>query len=103
MAQPVINTDALVAEVTKAKGVTASVVTFIQGIGDTIAAKVKEALDADDAADQGSVDAANAAIASAVADLVANNAALANAIVANPGPGPTPTPIRTGPHGEPLP
>lgn len=92
MAAPVINTDALVAEVTKAKGVTASVVAFIQGIGATITAKVAEALAADDAADQGSVDAANAAIAAAVADLTANNAALANAIVVTPGPGPTPPP-----------
>jgi hypothetical protein len=88
---PGINIDlsGLTAQLAKTKGVNASVKAFIQKIlGDTAKA-VADALAADDAADQGSIDAANAAIAAVTAEYAGESDALASAIVTNPGP-PTP-------------
>lgn len=77
-----IDTAALEAAVTEAEVGEASVEAFIQGVGDKIAAAVAAALTADNAADQGSVDAANTAIQATVDRLKANSAKLAAALAA---------------------
>ncbi len=87
---PGVNIDltGLTAAVTKVKGVNASVKEFLAQIETRVQKAVADALAADDAADQGSVDAANAAISSVVADLSAEADSLGAAIVA-PAPPPT--------------
>lgn len=75
---------AVVASVAKAKGVHDSTVAFINGVGAKILAAVTAALEADDAADQGSIDAATAAVATELAALDASSDALAAAVNANP-------------------
>lgn len=82
----VINTADLEAAVTEAEGVQASVVAFIEGFAAKIQTAVSEALAADDAADQGSVDAANAAVASVTDRVKAVAAGLSAAINTNPTP-----------------
>lgn len=77
-----INTADLTSAVTEAEGVEASVLAFIQGFSDKIAKAVADALAADDAADQGSVDAANAAIAGVTDRVKAVSSALAAAVTA---------------------
>lgn len=78
-----LNLDALVAAVNENDTLDASAVTLIEGIAAKISEAVAAALAADDAADQGSVDAAQAAIDATVAQLVASNQKLATALVAN--------------------
>lgn len=78
-----LNLDALVAAVNENDTLDASAVTLIEGIAAKISEAVAAALAADDAADQGSVDAAQAAIDATVAQLVASNQKLAAALVAN--------------------
>jgi len=77
-----INTADLESAVTEAEGEVTSVEVFIQGFSDKIKAAVEAALTADNAADQGSVDAANAAIAQVTARVKTASAALAAAITA---------------------
>jgi hypothetical protein len=81
-----IDTSALEAAVTDAEGVQASVVAFIEGFSSKISDAVAAALAADDAADQGSVDSANAAIAGVTDRVKAVAAGLAAAINTNPTP-----------------
>lgn len=82
MAQPVIDLSALEAAVTEAEAGATSVEVFVQGLGDRIAKAVADALAADDAADQGTIDAANNAIAAEVARTKAASARIATAISA---------------------
>lgn len=84
MAQPNIDTTDVVAAVQNARGVMASATTLISTLGTRIQAAVTAALEADDAADQGSVDAAMAAIRGETTALTADAQALAAAISANP-------------------
>ena len=84
MAQPNVETSALVAEVARVKGAAASVVAYVQGSNERLAAKIAEALAADDAADQGTIDAVNAVIAANTAELSAASDAIAAAINTNP-------------------
>lgn len=79
-----INIDALLAEVTRAKNVKDSVVAFVSGISQKIQDAVTTALTADNAADDASIKAANDAIAATVTDLIANDDAIAAAVVATP-------------------
>lgn len=88
MAQPVIDTAALLTQVTRAKGLAASAVTLLKGIPKLVA----DALAADDALDQVTVDAANTAIAAVVADLTSSNTDLEAALGTNPDPAP-PVPV----------
>ncbi len=78
----VVDTTALTQAVTDAEGVAASVVAFIQNVGASIQKAVADALAVDDAADQGSIDAANAAIKAEVDRIVAVKTQLAAAITA---------------------
>lgn len=83
MPQSPINTEELVAKVTAAKTVMASAKALIAGFSAKVTEAVTAALTADDAADQGSIDAANAAIAGATSELDAASADLAGALTAN--------------------
>lgn len=91
-APPNIDLTDLLAAVTKAKGVNDSAVALINNFATIAAQKVADALAADDAADQGSVDAAVAAIKDAAAQLNASSDQVATAVAANSTPtgGPTP-------------
>jgi len=89
MAAPVINTDALIAAVDRAVGLEASAVAFITNSAELMKKAVADALAADDAADQGSIDATNAAIDAVVAKQTASSDTLAAALESNPTP-PTP-------------
>ncbi len=80
-----INLDALTAAVTEAEGVEASVEAFVQAQADATKKAVTDALTADNAADQGSVDAANTAI-QAVADRIKTNSAKLSALITAPAP-----------------
>lgn len=82
MALPPINTADLEKAVTDAEGVEASVVAFIQGFAQRIQDAVTAALNADAAANQASVDAANAAIASVTDRVTKMSGALSTAITA---------------------
>src|SRR5689334_10086947 len=84
--------DALTAQVKATQGVEASAKALILGQADATKTAVAAALQADDAADQGSIDAANAAIDGVTSQFAASAADLGSAIPANPGPGPGPTP-----------
>ncbi len=86
MAAPVINIDALAAATDRTVGLVASAVTFITNSGEIMKKAVADALAADDAADQGSIDAANAAIDAVVAKQTASADALAAALASNPTP-----------------
>ena len=79
-----IDTQPIVNAVTEAEGVKDSVLAFISGVGTKISEAVTAALIADNAADQGSVDAANAAILAVTDKLKANSAAIVAALAANP-------------------
>ncbi len=76
---------ALTAEVARTEGTEDSAATLINGFAAAIAKAVADALAADDAADQGSIDAANQAIADVTARFVAADDKLGQAIAANPG------------------
>lgn len=84
MPTPNIDLTALIAEVDRAKGIQASAVALIKGFGAKIAEAVTAALVADDAADQGSVDAAVAAINAKVVELSASSTELSDALTTNP-------------------
>ena len=84
MAAPVINVDALVAAVDRAVGLQNSAIAFITNSAELMKAAVAAALAADDAADQGSIDAANAAIDAVVAKQTASSDELAAALASTP-------------------
>ena len=86
MPTPNIDLTALIAEVERTKGIQASAKVLIEGIGPQIVAAVTAALEADDAADQGSVEAAVAAINTEIAGLAASSTELGNAIAAHQSP-----------------
>lgn len=92
MPAPNVNVDltAHLAAVTRATSLAAGAIGLIQSIGPLITAAVTEALSADDAADQGSVDAAVAAIQTTINDhtsaLQASSDQLEAAITANTPP-----------------
>lgn len=77
---------ALTDKVTEAEGVGASAVALIAGFATLVTDAVAKALTEDDAADQGSITAANDAIAAVTARVTASSAALAAAVAANPTP-----------------
>jgi len=76
----------LTEEVAATEGVTASAITLIQGFAASVQAAVDAALLADNAADAGSITAANDAIATVLGRFVANRAALGAAVAAVPVP-----------------
>jgi hypothetical protein len=76
---------ALTAEVARTEGTEDSAGKLISGFSASVAKAVTDALAADDAADQGSIDAANQAIADVTARFVAADDKLGAAIAANPG------------------
>ncbi len=86
MPAPVVNIQELIDAVDRAKSVKDSVLAFIAGVGPQIQAAVTAALQADDAADQGSVDVANAAIAAKVKELQDASTELSQAITSTPAP-----------------
>lgn len=79
--------DALTSEVTQTEGRTDSAVALLRGQADAIKAAVATALADDDAADQGSIETANAAIEQVAQRFAAAGSKLADAIAANPGTG----------------
>lgn len=85
MPPPVLNLDGVVNAIDRAVGLQDSAVAFIQASGDVLKDAVRAALEADDAADQGSIDAAMAAIDLKVAEQTAASDRLAAALAANPG------------------
>lgn len=83
MAQPNIDLSALTAAVEQAKTIEDSAVQLINGFAQRVADAVTAALAADDAADQGSIDAAVAAINEQASALTASSSTLADAVAAN--------------------
>lgn len=77
--------DALTQQVAQTEGVEASAVALIQNFAQQVQTAVAAALTADNAADQGSIDAANQAIQAVSARFQASGAALGAAVAANPG------------------
>lgn len=77
--------DTAAAQATKTEGTEESAGVIIAAIGAQIQKAVADALTADDAADQGSVDAATAAINQVIARFAAADDKLGAAIAANPG------------------
>lgn len=77
---------ALLAQVADTETKEASAKAYIEGFAAQIQAAVTEALTANDAADQTSIDASNAAIAAVTARFAASAGALASAIPANTPP-----------------
>ncbi len=75
----------LAAEVTNTTGIEASATALINGFAAAVTKAVTDALTADNAADQGSIDAATKAIADAKAAFNASAGTLAAAVAANPG------------------
>jgi hypothetical protein len=84
MAQTPINIEALIAAVDRAVGLQESAAAFITNSGELMKKAVADALAADDAADQGSIDAANAAIDAVVAKQTASSDKLADALASTP-------------------
>ena len=84
--------DALSAQAARTVGVEASAKQIITGFSTAITKAVSDALAADDAADQGSIDAAKAAIANVTTQFSASADDLGAAVAANPGPPPPPPP-----------
>lgn len=76
--------EALRAAVARTKGVHDSTIAFITGVGQRILAAVTTALEADDAADEGSIAAARTAVSAELAELNTSADALAAAVAANP-------------------
>lgn len=83
MAKP-LDLTALIAAVEHSVGVKASATTLINGFADKVKTAVTAALEADENADQASIDAAQAAIDKVTADTLASDDALAAAISSNP-------------------
>jgi hypothetical protein len=73
----------LLAQVQQTKGVQESAVTLINGFATLVEDKVRQALEDDDAADAGSIEAAVAAINTAKSDMLASTTALGDAVAAN--------------------
>lgn len=73
----------LLTQVEATKTVQASATALITGFAAIVIQKVTEALTADNAADQGSIDAAAAAIQAAVAEVTSSTTALGDAVAAN--------------------
>ncbi len=81
----------LTGKVTVLKTAVASLEAFFAGLGDIINAKVTAALEADNAADQGSIDAATAAVSEAIAGVAESADDIVTAVNANtPPPPPAP-------------
>ena len=78
-----VDTSKLTEAVTRSTGVAASAISLISGIGERISAAVTAALEADENADQASIDAANAAIEAEVSKLNQSADELAAALTAN--------------------
>ena len=77
--------DALSTQVEATEGTEASAIKLIAGFSAAITKAVTEALTADDAADNGSIQAASAAIATVKDRFTQSAAALGDAVAANPG------------------
>jgi hypothetical protein len=73
----------LTAAVTENETVDASAIALINGFSDAVKTAVTEALEDDDAADEGSIQAAKDAIAAVTARMTASSAKLGAAVVAN--------------------
>jgi len=82
MPLPPINTADLESAVTDAEGVEASVIAFINGFSQKITDAVTAALQADAAANQASIDAANGAISTVTDRVRAISSGLATAVTA---------------------
>ncbi len=74
---------ALTAQVASTETVEGSAIALINGFSAAIAKAVTDALTADNAADQGSIDAAMSAISATTARFAASGSALGNAVTAN--------------------
>ncbi len=74
---------ALTTQVAQTEGTEDSAVALIQGVSVAITKAVTDALAADNVADQGSIDAANAAIATVTARFTASAKKLGDAVAAN--------------------
>jgi hypothetical protein len=83
MAAPNVDTATILAAVEKAKTVQASAIALINGFKDKVIAAVTAAIQADDEGDQGTVDAAVAAINAAASDLNTSSEALGTAVTTN--------------------
>jgi len=81
---------ALTAQVAETETVEASAVALINGFSAEVTKAVTDALTADNAADQGSIDAANQAIATVTARFAAAGSTLGAAVSANTPAAPTP-------------
>lgn len=97
----VVNLDALIAQVDRSIGIKASAKTLIEGIAGQITTAVTTALEADDAADQGTVDSVNAAIASVVAAAQQSDDELAAAVANHSTPPVPPNPEEPPPPPPP--
>jgi hypothetical protein len=82
MAPPNIPLDRLVAAVTRAVGLADSATAFIVNAGELIKDAVRVALEADDAADEGSIAAANEAIDAEITKITSADDRLAEALAA---------------------
>lgn len=83
---------ALTAQVSSTEGTEASAIALLNGVGTAIQKAVADALTADDAADNGSIQAANQAIAAVISRFTASGNALGAAVAANSGGAPPPPP-----------
>ncbi len=83
MPPPVLNLDAVIAATERAVGLQDSATAFITNSGELVKEAVRAALEADDAADQGSIDAAMAAVNDVVSRLTGSSDRLAVALDAN--------------------
>jgi len=85
---------ALTTQATNTETVEGSATVVLQGFAAQVTTAVAAALAADDAADQGSIAAANTAIAAVTARFVASAGTLGNAIIVNtPAAPPPPAPV----------
>lgn len=89
MPSRIVLTD-LIAAVDRSVGLKASATELINGFSAKLSAAVAEALAADDAADAGTVDAVNAAIANVTTQATTASDALAAALANHSAPPPTP-------------
>lgn len=90
MAIGAIDLSGLTNQVAQTEGIEASATALINGFAAAITKAVTDALTADNAADQASVDAANAAIEAVRARFEASSKTLGDAVAANSGGGTSP-------------
>jgi hypothetical protein len=90
---------ALTAQVQATETTEAGAVTLINGFSQAITKAVADALQADDAADTGSIQAANEAIAAVTTRFSSSGQALGDAVLANT-PGQPPTPSGAAPQAQ---